>query len=155
MKKAWEIAREAAVKFGGSVKLYLSESLKLAWKQAKTGEENMKHTILLKTASYNEKRWGKPWLAVVTADEKGKAQYSFDGEYIGEAGYDGQLLMRAETGQIIAHGQRDGRGNGTMNTWYKVVGDIEKIVGEAQRNMEVSGLEKIDRVDAVNYLLGL
>ncbi|MEJ2043682.1 MAG: hypothetical protein P8X74_03700 [Reinekea sp.] len=41
MKSAWEIARDGQNKFGGSVKSYFPESLKIAWKQAKTGEKNM------------------------------------------------------------------------------------------------------------------
>lgn len=35
MTTAWEIAREAAATFGGSVKSYFAESLRSAWKQAK------------------------------------------------------------------------------------------------------------------------
>lgn len=35
MKRAWEIAREAAVKFGGSVKSYVSEAMKMAWAMIK------------------------------------------------------------------------------------------------------------------------
>lgn len=35
MKRAWEIAREGVKKFGGKVKEYLAESLKLAWKEVK------------------------------------------------------------------------------------------------------------------------
>ena len=31
MKNAWEIARNAVKKFGGNVKEYFAESLKLAW----------------------------------------------------------------------------------------------------------------------------
>lgn len=36
MKKAWEIAKAGQQKFGGKVKEYFAESLKLAWKLAKT-----------------------------------------------------------------------------------------------------------------------
>lgn len=35
MKRAWEIAREAAVKFSGKVKEFFRESLKSAWAEAK------------------------------------------------------------------------------------------------------------------------
>jgi len=34
-KRAWTIAKEAAVNFGGSSKSYFSESLKLAWEENK------------------------------------------------------------------------------------------------------------------------
>lgn len=36
MKKAWEIARIGQLKFGGKVKEYFAESLKLAWKMVNT-----------------------------------------------------------------------------------------------------------------------
>lgn len=35
MKRAWEIAREASVKFGGSSKSYFSESLRISWSEYK------------------------------------------------------------------------------------------------------------------------
>lgn len=35
MKRAWEIAREGVKKFGGKVKEYFAEALKLAWKEVK------------------------------------------------------------------------------------------------------------------------
>lgn len=41
MKRAWEIAKEAVKKFGGKVKEYFAESLKLAWSEIKNeGNEN-------------------------------------------------------------------------------------------------------------------
>lgn len=39
MKKAWQISKEAVVKFGGKAREYLSDALKNAWKQARI--ENM------------------------------------------------------------------------------------------------------------------
>lgn len=36
MVRAWEIAKEAVIKFGGNVKEYFSESLKQAWSEFKT-----------------------------------------------------------------------------------------------------------------------
>ena len=35
MKKAWEIARSAQAKFGGSVRSFISESMKQAWAEYK------------------------------------------------------------------------------------------------------------------------
>lgn len=37
MKRAWEIARQGQKIFGGSVKSYFSESLKMAWNNYKNG----------------------------------------------------------------------------------------------------------------------
>lgn len=39
MKKAWEIARDGVRKFGGSVKEYFAEALKMAWAVVKNGME--------------------------------------------------------------------------------------------------------------------
>lgn len=39
MKKAWEIAREGVKKFGGNVKEYFSQALKMAWAIVKNGME--------------------------------------------------------------------------------------------------------------------
>ena len=38
MKRAWEIAKEGQLKFGGMVSEYLSESLKIAWKETDNKE---------------------------------------------------------------------------------------------------------------------
>lgn len=154
-KKAWEIAKNGKNQFGGNVKSYFSESLKIAWKQAKTGE-NMEHKITLKNGIYNERRWSKPWLAIVKVDESGKPHYQFDGIYLGDHGRAGEVFMKAETGAIIAYGQKDGRGKGTINTWAKVVGSKELIEGDGTRSLEdIPGLEPIEKGDAVRYLMGL
>lgn len=39
MKKAWEIAREGVRKFGGNVKEYFAEALRMAWTIVKNGME--------------------------------------------------------------------------------------------------------------------
>ncbi|WP_203363104.1 hypothetical protein [Bacillus sp. REN10] len=41
MTRAWEIAKAAVVKFGGKVKEYFAESLKLAWKEVKNAVANL------------------------------------------------------------------------------------------------------------------
>ena len=35
MKRAWEIAKEAVKKFGGKVRQYFAEALRMAWEEAK------------------------------------------------------------------------------------------------------------------------
>jgi len=42
MKKAWAIARKGHETFGGKVREYFSESLKIAWAEARNGERKMK-----------------------------------------------------------------------------------------------------------------
>lgn len=153
MMRAWEIARNGQKQFGGSVRSYISEAMKLAWKQAKQGQK-MEHTIIIKTDVYNEKRWSKPWGALISVQENGKVDYKFNGQFVGEAGFAGQVIMKAQTGQIIAFGQKDNRNGNSINTWYKIVGNQEKIVAEEGRVIESSSLEQISQTDAVSYLLG-
>lgn len=46
MTRAWEIAKEAVIKFGGKAIEYISESLKLAWKEVKEMEFDVKEKLL-------------------------------------------------------------------------------------------------------------
>lgn len=62
MKMAWEIARKGAVKFGGKVKEYFAEALKLAWKIVKGGIEL---TAKLETLTGSRKH--KSWVAKIVA----------------------------------------------------------------------------------------
>lgn len=41
MKKAWEIARDGVRKFGGNVKEYFAEALRMAWTIVKSGMETV------------------------------------------------------------------------------------------------------------------
>ena len=45
MKRAWEIARTAAAKFGHSVKSYLSMALKMAWAEIKAAAETAAEVV--------------------------------------------------------------------------------------------------------------
>jgi hypothetical protein len=44
MKRAWEIARQGVKKFGGKVKEYFAEALRIAWKEFKKGVKKMGKT---------------------------------------------------------------------------------------------------------------
>lgn len=59
MKRAWEIAREGQRKFGGKVSEYLSESLKMAWAEAKAPKKAEINT------TFGSKR-NKSWVAEIT-----------------------------------------------------------------------------------------
>lgn len=41
MSRAWEIAKEAVTKFGGSSKEYFAEALKMAWAEKKQGPKTI------------------------------------------------------------------------------------------------------------------
>jgi hypothetical protein len=61
------------------------------------------------TASYNERREGKPWCAKVTGiDSRGKLIYEW-AEWSGRIGERGLLRAACKPGEIIAWGQKDNR----------------------------------------------
>lgn len=94
---------------------------------------NRKYNISLDTESYNEKRFGKPWVAVVDFSENPKGEYHF-GDWIGVRGKEGTLEIKANPGDIIARGQKDHRGKGKSPTFYYVDerGNLEEIGDKGQ-----------------------
>lgn len=61
-----------------------------------------------KTSAYNQRRYGKPWIAKLTFVRPGKPDYTF-GDWLGNAGYVGELSIEVEPGDVIATGQKDNR----------------------------------------------
>ncbi len=73
-------------------------------------------------SSYNFRRYSKPWMARVTAwPVGGKPELEF-GRYLGNDD-GGEVEIMARPGDIIRWGQRDGRGNKTVNNWGVVEAD--------------------------------
>lgn len=66
--------------------------------------------ITTETKSYNEKRYGRPWIAKVDFSESAKGEFSW-GDWIGDHynGGAGMLSITANPGDIIAQGQKDTR----------------------------------------------
>jgi hypothetical protein len=60
------------------------------------------------TDSYNERRYGKPWIAVVDYSSSRKGEFKF-GDWQGRPGQSGELYITCEPGDIIAVGQKDFR----------------------------------------------
>lgn len=58
MKRAWEIAKEGQMKFGGRAIEYIAEALRMAWKEAKQPKE-----IVLKVR--HQPSGGKEWVAEI------------------------------------------------------------------------------------------
>ena len=50
MKRAWEIAKEAVKKFGGKVREYISEAMKMAWAEVKEVKAQIKEWFEYKLA---------------------------------------------------------------------------------------------------------
>ncbi|MCM0627359.1 hypothetical protein M5J14_22950 [Lysinibacillus sp. OL1_EC] len=73
MTIAWEIAKEGAVKFGGKVKEYFAEALKMAWSIVKLTASTT--TIQLAEGS----RKHKTWVAEIVGLD---AKYGFNRQFI-------------------------------------------------------------------------
>jgi len=63
--------------------------------------------IRIETSSYNDRRYGKPWIAKVDF-ASGKPGYQW-GEWVGTPGGEGVLTIQAKPRDIIAKGQKDNR----------------------------------------------
>ena len=66
--------------------------------------------ITVETSSYNQRRYGRPWIAKVNFAQSTKGDFSWGGwtgdHYNGGAGV---LTINAKPGDIIAQGQKDHR----------------------------------------------
>jgi hypothetical protein len=70
-------------------------------------------TYTLATDSYNERRYGKPWIAEINGKD-----FAF-GDWIGRIGCKGELSIDAKPGAIIGTGQKDHRkGRGGVDNYY-------------------------------------
>lgn len=75
--------------------------------------------LSIETGSYNARRYGKPYIGVVSAESGRVTRW---GTWIGTPGQAGILEIEAVAGDVIVKGQRDNRGNnGTPD--YAVVQD--------------------------------
>ena len=83
--------------------------------------------VKIKTDPYNARRYGRPWVANVALDGVG-LRLKFNGAWHGQIkdnggnGTGGTLVIEAESGDVIAHGQKDNRG-GNTTVIYAVVED--------------------------------
>lgn len=82
--------------------------------------------------SYNTRRYGKPWIAKVTKWDVGKHPEIEFGVSVDAH----QAEIDAEPGQIIRYGQKDHRGNGTMNNWAILLQDGEFFYSDARKCRE-------------------
>ena len=75
--------------------------------------------------SYNEKRYGSPWIARVAAWPVGSRPDLVFGNYLGDHrnGGAGEAEILAKPGDIVRWGQKDNRGNNTEAYWGVVNDD--------------------------------
>ena len=77
--------------------------------------------IRIETSSYNEKRYGKPWIARVDFVASTSGEMVF-GTWFGTPGYEGVLVLDATPGDIVARGQKDFRNQKYSAPTYYIVG---------------------------------
>lgn len=90
--------------------------------------------IEIKTNSYNQRRYGKPWIARVSFDTDPKGTYTW-GSWVGDSreGTEGLLVIEANEGDIIAKGQKDFRGSNGGSTYYQVRnGELVELTNKAE-----------------------
>lgn len=74
-------------------------------------------SLTLDTKPYNERRYGKPWIARVDFTSNPKGDYKW-GDWIGDPGQAGELSLRGlSAGDIIARGQKDYRKGDSNMSW--------------------------------------
>ena len=92
--------------------------------------------IEIKTNIYNEKRYGKPWIAKVDFTNNKNGNFEF-GEWIGQAGYEGLLILEnVNVGDIFAKGKKDNRKPSPNDYNYYIITD------------EQGNFEQISKLDA-------
>lgn len=64
--------------------------------------------ITINTAAYNDRRYGRPWIARVDFATTPAGQFLW-GSWIGQAGEAGELVVECSPGDVIAWGKRDTR----------------------------------------------
>lgn len=90
---------------------------------------------------YNARRCSRPWIGKITAWPAGKRPEIEWGTYCGNADAGGTTDLMAAPGDIIRYGQRDSRGNGTVNEWATVQADgsLRDITPAEARNLYCIG----------------
>lgn len=112
--------------------------------------------ITRETNPYNERRYGKPWIALVDFSSSAKGDFAF-GEWVGDGrnGGEGTLIINAEPGDIIAIGQKDYRkARNSAPNFYTVTvsGEFEEIgdKGAAYKHYKAMSEKKIDKETLVS-----
>lgn len=75
-------------------------------------------TILKEFPSYNPHRYFPPWGANISF-KNNKPQYNFNGHWDKKS-----VVIDAESGDVLAFGQKDRQGKNTVNNFYKVNEDL-------------------------------
>jgi len=82
--------------------------------------------VEIETKSYNEKRYGKPYIGIINFSNSSEGEISW-GKFIGTEGYEGLLSIEAESGDVLIRGQKDNRGSNSSPRYYRLNSDGELI----------------------------
>ena len=88
--------------------------------------------ITRETASYNQRRYGQPWIARVRFAASTKGDFTW-GDWTGDKynGGEGVLVLNAEIGHIVAIGQKDNRNQkNSAPTFYVTKKDGLEEIGD-------------------------
>ena len=84
--------------------------------------------IQIKTDIYNKRRYGKPWIAKVDFSENENGDFAW-GNWIGDPGSTGLLILDADPGDVVARGQKDNRGRRENSApQWAIVNETGKLV---------------------------
>ena len=93
--------------------------------------------VINKFSSYNQRRYGNPWICKITDWETGKQPSVVWGAFYGSGNSGGEVEIDAESGDVVRTGQRDHRGNNTSADWF-IVDETGKLISvsaaEARRH---------------------
>lgn len=78
--------------------------------------------LSIDTDSYNERRYGHPWIAKVDFANSAKGEFTW-GDWCGQKGQAGTLYLDVTVGDIVARGQKDNRRTRNSSPDYYIVQD--------------------------------
>lgn len=116
MKRAWEIARSGQKQFGGKVREFFSEALKIAWAEARNGDRKMKvadpteGTIFEVEATIDQlKSIADITHTVATMATKLRVKFEKVGELDKNAYLPGQIDVAFYNGEIMSFNETSGQ----------------------------------------------
>ena len=104
MRRAWELAKAGQANFGGSVKMYFAESLRMAWKEIKGEMKETKEEMIARLEGLGFKRWtnyGKDRM-YVNATKLGFEYDTYNTGNIKNAYWQGERVSNCEGRRYLA-----------------------------------------------------
>lgn len=88
--------------------------------------QNSTVKINIKFDRYNFRRYGRPWLAQIVTRPNGGVDYKFvERAFVGSPEEGGIISLELPVGIYCTYGQKDHRGNNSVNQWI-IIDDKEE-----------------------------